>query len=101
MLIDEELNFLDCLERRALKRSAIEEVYKELLQLFQKETNKEEFLQRNAKNFGKGKYEPLQVDTKNFKQNIMLSNNSGAKSETEHEKTAAWLQRVIQSCTKN
>ena len=64
MLIDEELNFSDCLERRALKRSAIEEVYKELLQLFQKEMNKEEFLQRNAKNFGKGKYEPLQVDTK-------------------------------------
>ena len=26
--------------------------------------NKDEFLQRNAKNFRKGKYEPLQVDTK-------------------------------------
>ena len=26
--------------------------------------NKEEFLQQNAKNFGKGKYESLQVDTK-------------------------------------
>ena len=64
MLIDEELNFSDCLKRRALKRSAIEEVYKEILQLFQKEMNKEEFLQRNTKNFGKGKYEPLQVDTK-------------------------------------
>ena len=45
ILIDEEFNFADCLERRALKRSANEEVYKEILQLF----HKEEFLQRNAK----------------------------------------------------
>ena len=29
--------------------------------------NKEEFLQRNSKNFAKGKYEPLQDDTKKFK----------------------------------
>ena len=64
MLIDEEFNFADCLERRALKRSANEEVYKEILQLFQEEMNKEEFLQHNANNFGKGKYELLQVDTK-------------------------------------
>ena len=28
ILIDEEFNFPDCLERRALKRSANEEVYK-------------------------------------------------------------------------
>ena len=27
----------------------------------------------------------------------MLSNGSGAKSKTDHEKAAAWLQRVIQS----
>ena len=58
---------MDCLERRALKRSANEEVYKEKLQLFQEEMNKEEFLQHNSKNFGKGKYEPLQDDTKKFK----------------------------------
>ena len=64
MLIDEEFNFADCLERRALKRSVNEEVYKEILQLFQEEMNKEEFLQHNANNFGKGKYELLQVDTK-------------------------------------
>ena len=64
ILIDEEINFADCLERWALKRSANEEVYKEILQLFQEEMNKEEFLQRNAKNFGKGKYEPLQIYTK-------------------------------------
>ena len=64
ILIDEEFNFADFLERQALKRPANEEVYKEILQLFQGETNKEEFLQRNAKNFRKGKYEPLQVDTK-------------------------------------
>ena len=64
ILIDEEVNFVDCLERRALKISANEEVYKEILQLFQEGMDKEEFLQRNAKNFGKGKYEPLQVDTK-------------------------------------
>ena len=62
-MIDEEFNFVDFLERRALKRSANKEVYKEILQLFQEEMNKEEFLQRNAKNVGKGKYEPLQVDT--------------------------------------
>ena len=64
ILTGEEFNFADCLERRALKRSANEEVYKEILQLFQEEMNKEEFLQCNAKNFSKGKYEPLQVDTK-------------------------------------
>ena len=37
---------------------------------------------------------------RNFKQNVMLSNESGAKSKTNHEKAAAWLQRVIQSGTK-
>ena len=30
MLIDEKFNFVDCLERAALKRSANEEVYKEI-----------------------------------------------------------------------
>ena len=44
ILIDEEFNFADCLERWALKRSANEEVCKEMLQLFQEEMNKEEFL---------------------------------------------------------
>ena len=63
ILIDEEFNIADCLERRSLKRSANEEVYKEIPQLFPEEMNKEEFLQRNAKSFGKGKYEPLQIDT--------------------------------------
>ena len=63
-MIDKELNFADFLERQALKRSANEEVYKEILQLFQEEMNKEEFLQRNTKYFCKGKYEPLQVDIK-------------------------------------
>ena len=86
-MIDEEFNFADCLERQALKRPANEEVYKEILQLFQGETNKEEFLQRNAKNFS-------------FKQNIMLLNETGAKSKTDHEIEAAWLQRVIQGGTK-
>ena len=37
ILIDEEFNFADCLERRALKISANEEVYKKILQLFQEE----------------------------------------------------------------
>ena len=64
ILTGEEFNFADCLERRALKRSANEEVYKEILQLFQEEMNKEEFLQGNTKNFRKGKYKPLQVDAK-------------------------------------
>ena len=49
ILIDGEFNFADCLERQALKRSANKEVCKEILQLFQEEMNKEEFLQRNAK----------------------------------------------------
>ena len=78
ILIDEEFNFADCQERRALKRPANEEVCKEILQLFQKERNKEEFLQRNAKKLGKGKYDPLQVDTKKLVSK-MLSNESGAK----------------------
>ena len=33
ILIDEVFNFADCLERRALKRSANEEAYKRILQL--------------------------------------------------------------------
>ena len=49
ILIDEEFNFLDCLERKALNRSTNEEFYKEILQLFQGEMNKEEFLQCNTK----------------------------------------------------
>ena len=49
ILIDGEFNFADCLERQALRRSANEEVYKEILQPFQEEMNKEELLQRNAK----------------------------------------------------
>ena len=61
ILINEEFNFGDCLERWAFKRSANEGVYKEILQLFQEEMNKEEILQRDAKRFGKGKNEPLQV----------------------------------------
>ena len=44
ILINEEFNFADCLERGALKRSATEEVYKAILKLFQEEMNKEEFL---------------------------------------------------------
>ena len=34
---------------------------------------------------------------RNFKQNIILSNKSGAKSKTDHEKAAAWLHRIIQT----
>ena len=49
--------FTGCLERRALKISANEEVYKGILQVFQEEMNKKEFLQRNAKKIGNGKYE--------------------------------------------
>ena len=63
-LIAEEFNLVDCLGRQPLKRSSNEEVYKEILELFEKEMYKEEFLQRNAKNFGKAKCKPLQVDTK-------------------------------------
>ena len=41
ILIDEEFNFADCLERRALKISANEEVYKEISQLFKEEMKKQ------------------------------------------------------------
>ena len=37
---------------------------------------------------------------RNLKQNIKPSNESGAKSKTDHEKAAAWLQRIMQSGTK-
>ena len=89
IMIDEEFNFAGCRKRQALKRSANEEVYKEVLQLFEE------------KDFGKEKCEPLQVDIKQLQAKCMLSNKSGAKSKTDHEKTAAWLQRVILSGTKN
>ena len=41
ILIDEKFNFADCLERRALKISANEEVYKEISQLFKEEMKKQ------------------------------------------------------------
>ena len=62
--------------------------------------NKEEFLQRNARNFGKGKYEPLQVYAKKLQAKYNAIKRKWRETKTDHKKVAAWLQRVIQSGRK-
>ena len=113
-MIDEEFNFADCLERRALERSAYEEVYKEILQLFQEEMDNEEFLQRNAKDFGKGKYEPLQVDTKKLQakynaikrkwreiDSILGDTNTDLNELVSTSLDTSYSQKVIQNDNEN
>ena len=87
ILINKEFNFADCLERLALKRSANEEVYKEILQLFQEEMNKEDFLQRNTI-FGKGKFEPFQVDTEK------LQAKYNAMKRKWHQSNPEWYKNI-------
>ena len=89
ILIDEEFNFMYCLEKKALNRSTNEELYKEILQLFQGEMNTEEFLQCKAKILARRSTNLCKLIQRNFKQNTMLSNESGAKSKTDHEKAVA------------
>ena len=64
ILTDEEYNFAECLEKRALKRFANEEVYQEILKIFNYKLREEGFMELNQKNFGKGKYDSLYLDTK-------------------------------------
>ena len=72
ILVDEEHNFADFLERRALKRSASEEVYSEILKLFNLKLKEDFFIELNKKNSGKDKYEHLVVDTKKTSSEIQL-----------------------------
>ena len=87
ILINEEFSFADYLERLELKRSTNEEVYKEILQLFQEEMNKEEFLQRNTI-FGKGKFKPVQVDTKK------LQAKYNATKRKWHQSNPEWYKKI-------
>ena len=64
VLVDEEYGFTECLERKALKKSANEEVYQEILKVFKAQLQKEHFVELNKKNFGKGGYNHLDIDTK-------------------------------------
>ena len=98
--IDSEFNFADCLERRALKRSTNEEVDYEILHLFQEERIKKSFFSVTQNFLARGSTNLCKSIQRNFKQNIILSNESCAKSKTNDEKPAAWLRKVIQGGTR-
>ena len=51
ILVDYEFNFANCLEQRALK--GYEEVFQEILKIFNSQFNEEEFINHNRKNLGK------------------------------------------------
>ena len=53
ILVDYEFNFANCLEQRALKGYANEEVFQEILKIFNSQFNEEEFINHSRKNLGK------------------------------------------------
>ena len=64
ILVDAEYSFTACIEKRSLKRSANEEVYKDILKIFNSKLREAHFVEVNKKNFGKSSYEHLQIVTK-------------------------------------
>ena len=62
--MDEEHNFAKCLVKRALQRSPNEEVFIGISKVFKSKLDSEHFRKINNKNFGKGPYENLILDTK-------------------------------------
>ena len=53
VLVDQEYNFAECLEKRALKRSANEEVFIEILNVLKSKLNSDHFKKLNNKNLTK------------------------------------------------
>ena len=64
ILVDAEYSFAACIEKRSLKRSANEEVYKDILKIFNSKLRETHFVEVNKKKFGKSSYQHLQIDTK-------------------------------------
>ena len=94
------IQFCGLSRRRALKRSTNEGVDYEILHLFQEERIKKSFFNVTQNFLARGSTNLSKSVQRNFKQNIILSNESCAKSKTNDEKPAAWLQKVIQSGTR-
>ena len=64
ILVDAEYSFAACIEKRSPKRSANEEVYEDILKIFNSKLREAHFVEVNKNNFGKSPYEHLQIDTK-------------------------------------
>lgn len=64
VLTDDEFNFCQCLEKRALKKSANEDIFRSILEEFQKRLNEEFFIETNKKHFPSNTYNFLTVDIK-------------------------------------
>ena len=64
ILVEAEYSFAACIEKRSHKRSANEEVYQDILKIFNSKLREAHFVEVNKKNFGKSSYEHLQIDTK-------------------------------------
>ena len=94
------IQFCGLSRRRALKRSTNEGVDYEILHLFQEERIKKSFFNVTQNFLARGSTNLSKSVQRNFKQNIILSNESCTKSKTNDEKPAAWLQKVIQSGTR-
>ena len=94
------IQFCGLSRRRALKRPTNEGVDYEILHLFQEERIKKSFFNVTQNFLARGSTNLSKSVQRNFKQNIILSNESCTKSKTNDEKPAAWLQKVIQSGTR-
>ena len=51
ILVDAEYSFAACIENRSLKRSANEEVYKDILKIFNSKLREAHFVEVNKKKF--------------------------------------------------
>ena len=94
------IQFCGLSRRRALKRPTNEGVDYEILHLFQEERIKKSFFSVTQNFLARGSTNLCKSIQRNFKQNIILSNESCAKSKTNDEKPAAWLRKVIQGGTR-
>ena len=55
ILTDPVCNYLETLEKKALKKSSTKEVFESILEDFQKSLQNHEFIERNGKNFSSKK----------------------------------------------
>ena len=73
------------------KNTAVGCNLKRYYNFFKKKWIKTSFCNVMQKIFARGSTTICRLIQRKFNQNIMLSNGSGAKSKTDHEKVAAWL----------
>ena len=91
-IVDDEFNFASRLERPTLNRSANEEVFQEILEIFNSQLNQEEFIKTNKKNFAEKAYYSLKrLDTKNLQTNYNALKKNDVKLKTDLERVAVWL----------